>query len=253
MNKGLVSFLSILIALFLSAIYYSSTIQAPFITSLNYIKSTYHNMQDYTKEIILIHTSQAKHINELEEKLLLYENNHLVMQQLASELDDLFKQNNSLLRTNPSSQLIRTISYQKFGNLNRIWLEINDYNSSKIYGLVYKELVAGIVVPENGKALGLLNKDPMSTYAVTIGSKEAPGIAQGTNKENLIVKFIPSWMSIKVGDEVKTSGLDKLFFKGLKVGRVISSSKAQGYQSAIIKPYYKANNPNYFYIIKRVK
>jgi rod shape-determining protein MreC len=253
MNKGLVSFLSILIALFLSAIYYSDTIQAPFISSLNYIKSTYHNIEKYTKEIISTHTSQAKHINELEEKLLLYENNHLVMQQLASELDDLFKENSSSLKTTPSVELVRTLSYQKFGNLNRVLLEINDYNSSKIYGLIYKELVAGIVIPENGKALGLLNRDTMSTYAVTIGSNEAPGIAQGNNKKNLIVKFIPSWMSIKVGDEVKTSGLDKLFFKGLKVGRVISNSKAQGYQSAIIEPYYKANNPNYFHIIKRVK
>lgn len=253
MNKGLTSFFTILIALFLSAIYYSNTIQTPFITSLNYIKSTYHNIQEYTKQTIYIHTQQAKHISELEEKIILYENNHLVMQQLASEIDDLFNENNSELKTNPSVELVRTISYQKFGVANRVWLEVNDYNASKIYGLVYKELVAGIVISEHGKALGLLNKDTMSTYAVTIGSHEAPGIAQGNNKENLIVKFIPSWINIKAGDEVKTSGLDKLFFKGLKVGKVISSSKAQGYQSAIIKPYYKANNPNYFHIIKRVK
>ena len=122
MNKGLSSFFTILIALFLSAIYYSSTIQTPFITSLNYIKSTYHNIQEYTKQTIYIHTQQAKHIGELEEKITLYENNHLVMQQLASEIDDLFKESHSKLKLNPSVELTRTISYQKFGNTNRIWL-----------------------------------------------------------------------------------------------------------------------------------
>jgi len=253
MNKGLVSFLTLLLALFLSAIYYSNTIQTPFISSLNYIKSTYRNALEYADETIYLHTSQTQHIKELEEKLQQYENNHLVMQQLASEINDLFQENSSVLRTNPSVELTRTISYQKFGNLNRIWLEINDYNTSKIYGLAYKELVAGIVVSENEKPLGLLNRDAMSTYAVIIGPNSAPGIAQGTNKENIIVKFIPSWIAINPGDEVRTSGLDKLFFKGLKVGRVLSSTKSQGYQSAIVEPYYKANNPNYFYIIKRVK
>ena len=253
MNKGLTSFLTILIALFLSAIYYSKTIQTPFITSLNYIKSNYQDIKDNTKQFIYMHTLQAKHINELEEKITIYENNHLVMQQLASEINDLFNENKSSLKVNPLVELVRTISYQEFGDLNRIWLEVDDYNSSKIYGLVYQELVAGIVIQESGQALGLLNKDTMSTYAVIIGEQEAPGIAQGNNKETLVVKFIPSWIDIKAGDEVKTSGLDKLFFRGLKVGRVISTSKSQGYQSAIIEPYYKANNPNYFHIIKRVK
>ncbi len=253
MNKGLTNFIAVLIVLFLSAIYYSDTIQSPLISVLNSIKSTYHNISESIDETVYTHFFQSKHIQELEEKLEQYENNHLVMQQLASELNDLFYENNSILKTNPSVTLVRTISYQKFGNLNRIWLEINDYNASKIYGLAYKELVAGIVIADNEKPLGILNRDIMSTYAVIIGSASAPGIAQGTNKENLIVKFIPSWMNIQVGDEVKTSGLDKLFFKGLKVGRVLSCSKAQGYQSAIVEPYYKANNPNYFHIIKRVK
>lgn len=253
MNKGLLSFLFILIVLFLSAIYYSNTIQAPFISSLNYIKSSYHNAVEYTADTFYTHFAQATHIKELEEKLQQYENNHLVMQQLASELNDLFHENTSVLNTNPSVELVRTISYQKFGDLNRIWLEINDYNASKIYGLAYKELVAGIVISEKEKPLGILNRDVMSTYAVTIGPSEAPGIAQGTNKDNLIVKFIPSWIDIKAGDEVKTSGLDKLFFKGLKVGRVLSFTKSQSYQSAVIEPYYRANNPNYFHIIKEVK
>lgn len=253
MNKELLSFFSIFIALFLGALYYTNTIQAPFISALNYIKSNYHNTTEFIEKTINKHTFQAQHIQELEEKLQKYENNHLVMQQLASEINDLFANSNSNFKTDPKVELVRTISYQKFGDLNRIWLEIDDYNSSKIYGLTYKELVAGIVVSENGRALGLLNRDIKSSYAVYVGSGLAPGIVHGNNAKNLVVKFIPAWFSINEGDEVTTSGLDKIFFKGLKVGRVISVTKSQGYQNAIIEPYYEANDPNYFHIIKRLK
>jgi len=253
MNSGLRSFFFIFIALIAGAIYFSNTIQTPFISALNNIKSSYHNSIDFIELKLKEHTLQAKHISELTHKIEKYENNHLVMQQLASEVNDLFKVNKSKLKLNPKVSLIRTISYQKFGDLNRIWLDIDDYNNSKIYGLVYKELVAGIVISEKGQALGLLNKDIKSSYAVYVGDGDAPGIAHGNNAENLLVRFIPAWFTISEGDEVVTSGLDNIFFKGLKVGKVISVTKSQGYQNAIIEPYYKANNPNYFHIIRTVK
>ena len=253
MNKGLLGFFSIFIALLVGALYYTNIIQAPFISTLNTIKSNYHNITEFIDQQINKHFFQAEHIIILEKKLQKYENNHLVIQQLTYEINDLLQENNSTLKINPHVELVRTISYQKFGDLNRIWLEVGDYNSSRVYGLTYKELVAGIVVSQNGRALGLLNKDIKSSYAVYVGEDKAPGIAHGNREKNLVVKFIPAWFSIKKGDEVVTSGLDKIFFKGLKVGTVISVSKSQGYQNAIIEPYYKANDPNYFHMIKKIK
>ncbi|MCD6433731.1 MAG: rod shape-determining protein MreC [Sulfurimonas sp.] len=253
MNKELLSFFTIFIALFLGALYYTNIIQLPFISSLNYIKSTYHNSIEFVQEQIDKHTFQAEHITTLNEKLQKYENNHLVMQQLASEINDLFKENHSSLKTDPKVELVRTISYENFGNFNRIWLEINDYNSSKIYGLTYRELVAGIIIQHKGKALGLLNRDIKSSYAVYVGKNLAPGIAHGNNAKNLVIEFIPAWFDINKGDEVVTSGLDKIFFKDLKVGRVLSVTSSQGYQNAVIEPYYKANDPNYFHMIRSLK
>jgi len=253
MSKSLLGFFSIFIALLVGALYYTNAIQSPFISTLNSIKSTYHSSILYIDTQINKHFFQAEHISKLEDKLQKYENNHLVMQQLASEINDLFKANHSKLRTSPYVELVRTISYKKFGDLNKIWLNINDYNSSKIYGLTYKELVAGIVVSDNGRPLGLLNKDIKSTYAVYVGDEKAPGIAHGNNADELIVKFIPAWFKINKGDKVITSGLDEIFFKGLKVGTVISVTKSQGYQNAIIEPHYKAIDPNYFYMITKVK
>ncbi|MFT7005051.1 MAG: rod shape-determining protein MreC [Sulfurimonas sp.] len=253
MNKELFGFFSIFIALFVGALYYTNSIQGPLISSLNYFKSGYHNSTEFIQDRIDEHIFQANYISKLKEKLHKYENNHLVMQQMASELNDLFKANKSQLAADPKVELVRAISYQKFGNLNRVWIDAKDYNDTKIYGLTYNELVAGIVVPQNGKALGLLNKDIQSSYAVFVGDKRAPGIAHGNNAENLVVKFIPAWFKIEIGDEVITSGLDEIFFNGLKVGRVVSVKKSQGYQNALIKPYYKSNDPNYFHMIKKVK
>lgn len=253
MNKGLSSFLFIFVALFIGAMYYTNIIQEPFIHALNSIKSTYHNSVKYTGDALDKYFFQAQEIKLLKENLAQYEKNHLVMQQLASEVNDLFAINNSNLISNPKAELVRANSYEKFGDLNRLWLDVVDYNGSKIYGLVYKETVAGIVIEKSGEPLALLNRDIKCAYAVHIGDKKAPGVAHGNNEKNLIVEFIPSWHKLNVGDIVTTSGLDNIFYKGLKVGEVLSITKSQGYQTTVIKPYYDSNEPSYFHMIKKVR
>jgi len=252
MNKGLFSFLIIFLALFLGALNYSSQIQEPFLRVLNNIKSSYH----YTFETIDLeiskHFSQAREISELKESLKEYENNKLVIEHLAAEIENLIKENNSTFKVDSKVELVRAISYKNSGDFNRIWIDMPDYNSSKIYGLVSKNLIAGIVIPKNNMPLAILNRDIKSTYAVYIGGENAPGIAHGNNSKNIIIKFIPTWFNLNIGDEVITSGLDKIFFKGLKVGHVISITSAQGYQNAIVEPYYKANELNYFHVIKEI-
>ena len=159
MNKKLLGYLLILLALFMGALYYTKTIQSPLLSSLNAIKISYHTITHNIQESIERHFFQAREIAALKEKLQRYENNHLVMQQLASEIDDMYRENNASLAADPKTELVRAIAYEKFGNLNRIWIDIPDYNSSKVYGLIYKETVAGIVIPKDGRALALLNSD----------------------------------------------------------------------------------------------
>jgi rod shape-determining protein MreC len=253
MNKELLSYFSIIIALIVGALYYNNAIQSPILTSLNTIKSTYHTSIEFVQNTVNKHFFQASTIEELSERLAQYENNHLVMQQLASEINELYAENNSSLTLNPEVSLVRALSYEQFGNFNKLWLDMPDYNSSKIYGLTYKELVAGIVVPKNGKPLALLNKDIKSAYSVYIGEYNAPGIAHGNNDEFIVVNFIPAWFEIKEGDEVISSGLDNIFFRGLKVGKVKSITRSQGYQNAIVEQYYTASETNYFHVIRSVK
>jgi len=237
----------------MSAFYYTNTFQSPLISFLNSLKISYHNTLSGIENSIERHFLQAKKIDELKQKLQKCNNDHLLLQEFATELATLYKENNSTIVNRPKTELVRTISYEKFGNLNRVWLDVPEYNNSKIYGLVYQDFVAGIVVPKEGKAMGLLNSDIKSTYAVYVGKEKAPGIAHGNNGKYLLVDFIPAWFHIKEGDEVITSGLDNIFFQGLKVGRVISISKSQGYQNVLIDQYYKATQPNYFHIIRSVR
>ena len=253
MNKELFSYFFVIGALIFGALYYNNAIQSPITSALNSIKTTYHNSNQYISDTIDKHFFQAQEIQALKSKLLKYENSHLIMQELAYEIDSIQQESNSTLSTNPQVQRVRSISYEKFGNFNRIWMDIPEYNSSKIYGLTYKELVAGIVISKNDKPLALLNQDIKSSYSVYVGELSAPGIAHGNNNENLVVNFIPAWFKINKNDEVVSSGLDNIFFKGLKVGRVLSVTSAQGYQTAIVEPYYKSFEPNYFHIIRSVK
>jgi len=253
MNKEVFSYLVVSIALIVGALFYNNSLQAPIISSLNYIKESYHNTNQYISDTIHQHFFQAQEIKNLHKTIEDYKNNHLVMLELATEIKDIFAEQNASLKTNPKVELVRTISYEKFGNFNRLWMDIPDYNSSKIYGLTYKEFVAGIVINKNNRALALLNKDIKSTYGVYIGKQSAPGIAHGNNSEFLIVNFIPAWFKIEVGDEVVSSGLDNLFIKGLKVGKVIAITSSQGYQNATVMPYYTSYEPNYFHMIRSVR
>lgn len=253
MNKELFSYLTVILALIIGALYYNNTIQFPIISSLNTIKTSYHNVNQSIQDTYNEHFFQADNIRTMRQDIAKYENNHLLMQGLVREIYNLYQENNSSLKVTTEVELVRAISYQKFGNFNRLWLEIPEYNSSKIYGLVYKELAAGIVVSQNDRALALLNQDIKSAYSVYIGSKNAPGIIHGNNDNSLVVNFIPAWFKIKKGDEVLTSGLDNIFIKGLKVGRVLSVTSIQGYQNAIVEPYYKSNNPSYFHIIRSIR
>jgi rod shape-determining protein MreC len=235
----------------MSALYLNNTLQSPLIAFLNSVKLKYHSSVTFINAAIDEHFNQADEIKTLHKTLKEYNKQKLQLLALQQAIKKITKENNAtLLHLDPKVSLVRAISYQKFGDFNRIWLDIPEYNSSKIYGLVYQDSVAGIVIEKQSKPLALLNGDIKSTYAVSIGTQNAPGIAHGNNDDKVIVSFIPTWYSVKKGDEVITSGLDNIFFPALKVGRVLSVTKSQGYQRAVVEPYYKANQTTYFHIIR---
>ncbi len=253
MNRKHFGFFFILIVLLVTALYYNNTLQTPLLKVSHYIKLSYFSSIDFVVNTYTEHINQKQHIIELRERLKRYEKNHLMMHQFATEINGIFEATNTPLKISPQVELVKTIGYAKFGDINRVWLEMSDFNSSKIYGLTYKELAAGIVIEKNSNPLALLNSDYKTAYAVYVGKDYAPGIARGNASENMVVEYIPTWIKIQEGDEVITSGLDNLFFNGLKVGKVLHVEIVKGYQVATIKPYFTQNKPSYFHVIKAVR
>ena len=253
MNKKSLLFFFLLLLLLWGALNLNNTLQKPLNRFFNSLKSNYIDTLDTIDNAIDAHFFQARTIITLKQQLNECKQKTLLMDQYKRQLQSLTQLTDSNLSVDPRIKLVRVISYAKFGDMNKLWLEVHDYNASKIYGLVYKKSVAGIVIPKDEMPLALLIRDPKSSFAVHIGKTKAPGIAHGNNDKNIIVTYIPAWYNIEVGDEVVTSGLDDIFFEGLKVGKVLSLTTSQGYQKAVVQPYYDLKSLNYFYMIEKVK
>lgn len=151
-------------------------------------------------------------------------------------------------------ELVKVLSYVKFNDFTKVWLD-KDKTNDKILALIDNEYAAGIVIQYDNKSLALLNGNEKSNYAVYIGENEAPGIVHQNekNKEYLKIKYIPIWINIKIDDEVTTSGMDNIFYKGLKVGKVVKINKMADMQEAIIKPYSQVYQKRFFYTYENIK
>lgn len=253
MNKQTFLIGAVLTALIGGALYFTHLLQSPMVHLNLVIKSSYFNMLESVRDTISEHFAQRSTIIDLRQKNAYYEKEILNLHQVADEYQKLLREHNSSFQTKPNTALVRAISYVRFGDPHRIWIEMESFDPKKVYGLLYRGYTAGIVVSKENRPIALLNGDVKSSYAVNVGSSMAPGIVRGNNSRRLVVEFIPTWIPISVGDEVLTSGLDRIFMSGLKVGKVISISKASGYQSAVVEPYFYGKNPAYFHVIREVR
>lgn len=253
MNKQSLIIAALLTLVVGGALYFTNFLQSPIIRITHLIKSSYLDGVETIQHAIDEHFHQQATIIDLRQKNRYYEKELLNLHQIADEYQKLLQEHNSTFQTTPNTSLVRTLSYVRFGDPHRVWIEMEHYDPKRVYGLLYRGYAAGIVVSKNSHPLALLNGDVKSSYAVNIGTSLAPGIVRGNNGRRLIVEFIPTWIPIAVGDEVQTSGLDRIFMSGLKVGKVVSFSKASGYQSAVIEPYFYGKNPAYFHVITQIR
>jgi rod shape-determining protein MreC len=251
MNRELVGFLFLGFAILIGVLKFTNWIQDPFIGALNSVKNYYHESVESIDSSIDEHFNQQATIQRLQAENKKYQESSLLAHEFASELNEIFIEHGSSLEISPKVQLVKTLSYAKFGDINRVWLDMKDYNTSKVYGLVANGVTAGIVTFKHNQPMALLNSDFKCSYAVYVGNKRAPGIVHGKNTKEMLVEFIPNWVKIQEGDEVYTSGLDNLFFRALKVGKVIEVTQSQGFQNALIRPYFDVTQPGYFHVIMK--
>ncbi|MDD2894950.1 MAG: rod shape-determining protein MreC [Aliarcobacter sp.] len=147
-------------------------------------------------------------------------------------------------------ELVKVLSYINYSDFTKVWLD-KKVEDDSISGLITDNYSAGIVVNKNGQAVGLLNGNKDCSYAVYIGEGKAPGIIVAADtQDELQIKFIPIWADINKGDEVITSGMDNIFFEGLKVGRVTEVSNLADMKVATVKSYVNVLKKKYFYTYK---
>ncbi|WP_169973527.1 MULTISPECIES: rod shape-determining protein MreC [unclassified Campylobacter] len=180
------------------------------------------------------------------------EKSAVLLASFAKELNEILIDKNSSVYE-PKIQLVRALSYVNISDYNKIWLDkFDDFNSSKIYGLIYQGKSAGIVISKDDRPMAILQNDPKNIFAVFVGNEKIPGIAHG-NKNGLLIKFIPQWLHPKDGDEVYTSGLDGIFFSGVPVGKVTKVIEESLYKSVLVEPYVKVDIPSYLYAVTKEK
>ena len=223
-------------------------------TFLNDFKSLYSN------KVINFTTSLEKHFNqaetieklkiengELKEYKILYTNAQNQLHTLKE-----FLVNIDIPENKSKIEIVKVLSYINYNDFTKVWLDKIPEDDT-ILGLITENYAAGILVNKNGRSVGLLNGNKDSSYATFIGEEKAPGIiTASTSEEELLIKYIPIWAEIKKGDEVITSGMDNIFFEGLKVGRIIEVTSLPDMKIATVKPYVNVLKKKYFYVYKNV-
>ncbi len=146
--------------------------------------------------------------------------------------------------------IAETISYVKLNSFSQIILtKPKGLIEGKIYGLIQGTVAAGVATLKNNQLYGYLTSDDKCRFSVFIGKSRAPGIAIGIKRNKMIVKFIPKWHDLQVGDKVVTSGLDNIFFSNVPVGIVTEIEVQSAYTVAYIKPYNNVLQPKTFFVV----
>ncbi|MDR1461409.1 MAG: rod shape-determining protein MreC [Campylobacteraceae bacterium] len=212
-----------------------------------FIVNIYANSKESLSSSINEHFNQRDEIVALKKRNMELETKVLNLTSVSDKLNAMLKEAN-LSKYAPKTKLVRALSYANLGDYNKIWLDFDDFNATEIYGLIQEGYTVGIVTNSNQRALALLQYDPKSTFSVYIGSEKIKGIAFGANNK-IEVRYIPLWTEPKNGDEVVTSGLDNIFFEGVKVGKVVNVQKDESYFMAVVEPYANINIPDFFHIV----
>jgi len=214
---------------------------------LNSVRSEYFHFVENVRNKIKEHFFQREEIIALRAKVALLEKEASLLPAYKNKLNHLLEEN-SLSPYNVNLQLVEALSYVRLDDYSKVWLEFPSFKKDKIYGLLYQGKSAGIAVEKYGRPMGLLQSDADCKFSIYIGKDKIPGVIFG-NKEIMIVKYIPPWLEPKKGEEVVTSGLDDIFFEGVKVGRVMEVYDEKMYKSAVVKPYVKIKIPSFLHAI----
>jgi rod shape-determining protein MreC len=99
-------------------------------------------------------------------------------------------------------------------------------------------VVGQVVSVTSHSAKVILVSDHASGVDVLMATSRARGVVEGAGEQVCELKFVTKDVSVRVGEQVITSGMDGVYPKGLVVGQVaqIGNSSAGLFQPVEIKP-----------------
>jgi rod shape-determining protein MreC len=214
------------------------------------ISSAYIKLFIYSTETINKYFNQLDYIEQLKESNEMNLQYKSMYEKKVQEIGEL----NNALSLNLDKEIkyekVKVLAYYSFNNHSKVLIDKDDIVSDKIYPLItFDGFSAGIVLTKNEKSVAYLNENKKCNYTVFIGENDTPGITSGVNDDgNIIIKYVPIWKEIQMGDEVITSSMDSIFPYGVKVGNVVDIKVYENTKEVFVKPYAKTLGMRNFFI-----
>jgi rod shape-determining protein MreC len=82
----------------------------------------------------------------------------------------------------------------------------------------------------------LLLTDPSSGVGVMLEKTHVQGVLKGDSQNLCLIRYIMNEEPVSPGEPVLTSGLDRIYPKGLRVGTVVATSAGSIYKNVEVKP-----------------
>lgn len=222
---------------------------------INPIKQNYKNLTQNLEDKSHSYIFQKESIEKLSRENRILRKRLLEQMHYIEEVKNIYEVLPDLSRIPANNiSITETISYVKLNSFSQIILtKPKGLEEDKLYGLIQGRVVGGTARVKNNQLYGYLTSDDKCRFSVFIGENEAPGIAMGREKNEMIVKFIPKWHKLNEGDKVVTSGLDGIFFADIPVGLVTKVEVQSSYTVAHIKTYSDIFHPQTFFLINDAK
>lgn len=250
MNKFL--FFLLFIAVSLGYIFEIDQLIARNFNPLTTLKKVYVNNAAKLQNNIERYFNQAATIAKLQTENATLTNYKELYLASNNELHSVLEAIDANKKTEDDIKFTKVLSYVRFDDFTKVWIDYKKEDDS-ILGVISNGFAAGIVVNQDGKAKALLNGNDKCNYSIFVGEEKAPGIIhKSKNRHHLVAKYIPIWYNIKLGDEVITSGMDNIFFEGLKVGRITEITNLPDMKIATVKPYANVLKKKFFYTYKTI-
>jgi len=216
------------------------------------ISSGYTKLFVFSTEAINKYFNQLNYIEKLQssnEKNVYYKS---MYERKLAQIEELNKNIGFSLDKEIKYEKVKVLSYYSFNDYSKVLIDTKGIVSDKIYPLITLDgYSAGIVLKKNKKTVGYLNENMKCNYTVFIGKNRAPGITSGiTDDGKMVIKFVPIWKEIQIGDNVITSSMDGIFPYGVKVGKVVTIKVYDNTKEVLVKPYAKTYGERNFFITK---